>query len=89
MLKEAAVEIAKLEETLAREEREKERLAEQRADLAEAARERGLMLARRGDFEAALRDFRHSLELTTDDWKHRQRVLADVAAIEQHTAAEQ
>lgn len=88
-LKVLEVEIAKLEDQLARDEREKQRLVKQRADLAEAARERGLMLARRGEFEAALRDLRHSLELTTDDWKHRQRVLADVAAIESHKAGQE
>lgn len=76
--------LARLEVKLAREAREANRIADQRADLAEAARERGLMLARRGEFVAALRDLRHSLELTTDTWEHRQRVLADVAAIELH-----
>ncbi len=76
--------LARLQVKLAREQREANRLAEQRADLAEAARERGLMLARRGEFDAALRDLRHSLELTTEDWEHRTRVLADVAAIETH-----
>lgn len=76
--------LAKLEVKLAREAREASRLAGQRTDLAEAARERGLMLARSGQFEAALRDLRHSLELTTDSWEHRERVLADVAAIENH-----
>ena len=77
--------IAELNEQLAREQRESVRLDEQRAGLAEAARERGLMLARRGDFDAALRDLRHSLELTDADWEHRERVLADVAAIEGYT----
>lgn len=78
--------LAKLEVKLAREVREASRLAEQRTDLAEAARERGLMLARSGQFEAALRDLRHSLELTTESWEHRDRVLADVVAIENYKA---
>ena len=81
--------VAKLKVRLAREAREAARLVEQRADLAEAARERGLMLAKRGDFDAALRDLRHSLELTTDAWEYRERVLADVEAIETHKAGGQ
>ena len=57
-----------------------------RAKRAEAARERGLMLARRGEFEAALRDFRHSLELTKHDWEHRDRVLADIGKLSSREA---
>ncbi len=77
-------EVARLERRLEREAREAERLVKQRSDLAEAARQRGLRLARQGEFEAALRDLRHSLELTSDTWEHRERVLADIAAIETH-----
>lgn len=49
---------------------------------AEDARMRGVSFAERGQFDAALADFRHALELSTPGWEHRTRVQADVDAIE-------
>jgi tetratricopeptide (TPR) repeat protein len=54
----------------------------QREEEAEDARSRGLSFAERGQFEEALTDFRHALELSTPTWEHRARVQADVDAIE-------
>jgi tetratricopeptide (TPR) repeat protein len=54
----------------------------QREEEAEDSRTRGLSFAEHGQFDAALADFRHALELSTPSWEHRARVQADVDAIE-------
>jgi tetratricopeptide (TPR) repeat protein len=63
-------------------ERQRQLAITRRLQLAEAARLRGLMRVERGEFEIALEDFRESLELADEDWEHRERVVADVAALE-------
>lgn len=78
------LEIGELEEQLAQEAREAGRLSAQRETLAEAARTRGLRAVQSRDFEAALRDLQHSLELTDETWAHRTRVEADVEAIQDY-----
>ena len=83
------LEIGELEEQLAQEKREADRLAEQRETLAEAARTRGLRAVQSRDFEAALRDLEHSLELTDENWEHRTRVEADVEAIQAYLRNQQ
>lgn len=55
---------------------------EYRVVLAEAARERGLRAAERGDFDVALEHLRGALELANESWPPRVRVLADIEAIE-------
>ena len=72
-----------IEERKARERREVEQVSRQRDTLADASRDRGVILARRGDFAEALRDLNHALELSSESWPHRQRVLADIRAIEE------
>lgn len=49
---------------------------------ADAARTRGLMYAQKGQFELALVDFREALKSAPANWEHRQRVQADLAAVE-------
>jgi len=54
------------------------------AEMAEAARVRGLRHVERDEFEEALVDFKSALRMASDDWEHRGRVQADIAALEQH-----
>jgi tetratricopeptide (TPR) repeat protein len=61
---------------------ERGREQQHRLALAEAARERGLQAAERGDFDAALGDLRSALELSNETWPPRARVMADIEAIE-------
>lgn len=49
---------------------------------ADAARERGLLMAQRAQFADAASDFKRALELAPAQWEHRKRVQADLAAIE-------
>lgn len=49
---------------------------------AEAARERGMLLAQQGHFEEALFDLRQALELSDPTWSERTQVQSNVAAIE-------
>lgn len=49
---------------------------------ADAARERGVLLAQRAQFTEAAADLRRALELAPADWEHRKRVQSDLAAIE-------
>jgi tetratricopeptide (TPR) repeat protein len=49
---------------------------------ADAARTRALMYAQKGQFELALVDFREALKSAPANWEYRQRVQADLAAIE-------
>lgn len=53
----------------------------QRAEEADLARARGLMHAEAGDFERALSEFQHSLQVSTTEWPHRARVSRDIDAI--------
>lgn len=62
--------------------REREREVQHREMLADAARERGLLAAERGDFDSALADLRSALELADETWAPRERVVADIEAIE-------
>lgn len=71
-----------LEARVAEKQRESIRLLEQRVGMAEGARVRGLQAVARGEMQEALQQFRTALELCTDDWSHRERVRADVSAIE-------
>lgn len=49
---------------------------------AEEARTRGLQNAEKGHVSEALADLRRSLEIAPPDWLHRQRVQADIAALD-------
>jgi hypothetical protein len=71
-----------LESRVAEKERERIRQVEQRASMAESARTKGLQAVERGDLTEALQQFRAALELCTEDWPHKERISADVAAIE-------
>jgi tetratricopeptide (TPR) repeat protein len=71
-----------LQERAAERKREATRQLEQRVQLAETARTKGRLATERGDMREALQHFRTALELCTDDWEHRERVQADVEAIE-------
>ena len=51
-------------------------------DEAEEARTRGLQNAEKGHIADAIKDLKHALEAATADWPHRQRVEADVVALE-------
>jgi hypothetical protein len=51
-------------------------------DEAEEARTRGLQNAEEGHIADAIKDLKHALEAATADWPHRQRVEADVVALE-------
>ena len=56
----------------------------QRLEAAESARLRGLRSVERGDYVKALADFRWAAELSTPEWKHTERVLADVQALQEY-----
>lgn len=71
-----------LEQERIREEHERELELQRLAEMAEAARMRGLMHAQRGDHEQALVDLKRALSLSTPDWEHRERVGSDIAALE-------
>lgn len=75
------------------EEREQERQRELKRvrEEAEAARQRGLVYAERGDFPMALIQFRRALELADSvgaeafaggEWEHRAQILRDVEALQ-------
>jgi len=49
---------------------------------AESARTSGLRNAEKGHVTEALVDLRHALEIAPPDWLHRQRVQADIAALD-------
>lgn len=49
---------------------------------AEASRQRGIMHAEQGEHERALGDFERALKLAPPDWEHRERVEADVRALQ-------
>ena len=75
-------EVEQLDDQAQKAQREIDLARAQREEEAEDARTRGLAFAERGQFEEALTDFRHALELSTPAWEHRARVQADVDAIE-------
>jgi len=75
-------ELELLDEQAQKAQREIDLARAQREEEAEDARTRGLSFAERGQFDEALADFRHALELSTPTWEHRARVQADVDAIE-------
>jgi len=75
-------EVELLDEQAQKAQREVDLERAQREEEAEDARTRGLSFAERGQFDEALADFRHALELSTPTWEHRARVQADVDAIE-------
>ena len=75
-------EVELLEDQSQKRQRDLELARSQQEAEAEDARIRGLSFAERGQFDAALADFRHALELATPNWEHRARVQADVDAIE-------
>jgi tetratricopeptide (TPR) repeat protein len=65
-------------------EKHREQLREQQQRLASAAaaRTRGLNAIDRGDMAAALEEFKKAMALTDEAWEHRERVSADIHAIE-------
>ena len=65
----------------AKERRRIQRLGQQQA-MAEASRLKALDLVERGQFRSALSHLQRSLELSTPDWERRERVSADVAALQ-------
>jgi len=71
-----------LEAKLAEEERLRIQRIGQRQAMAEAARLRGLDFGDQGDYRTALGHLKRSLDLSTSDWDQRERVTADVTAIE-------
>jgi tetratricopeptide (TPR) repeat protein len=75
-------EIDLLEDQAQRTQHEAEVARAQIQEEAEDARTRGLAFAERGQFDKALIDFRHALEISAPNWEHRARVQADVDAIE-------
>lgn len=62
--------------------REDLREKEQRLASAAAARTRGVIAVERGQMEEALDEFKKALSLTDETWEHRERITADVVAIE-------
>ena len=82
------IEINKLEARLDDEARiEETRRAEHRV-LIDSIRTRGLLLVQQGNYEGALEQFDMALAEAPEDWAHRERAEADVAAIRVHLAAE-
>lgn len=51
--------------------------------MAEAARERALLQFGRGEYVQSLANFKRSLTMCTEDWEHRERVAANIAALEE------
>lgn len=72
----------RIEARLAEKERLRIKRVGQRQAMAEAARLRGLDFVDQGDFRTALGHLKRSLDLSTPEWDQRQRVTADVTAIE-------
>lgn len=71
-----------LEARTAEKRRDGIRQLEQREAMAESAHTKGLQAVELGDMQEALQQFRTTLELCTEDWPHKERVSADLAAIE-------
>ena len=84
----ATRERAELMALIAEQERvDKQAQAEQREkvsrdrELAEAARQRGLMYSERQEYEKALEDFERALELGDPNWSYREEIERDCAAL--------
>lgn len=78
--------IADRERENAAEARRANKVAEQRQEMAEAARMRGLMHSERGEFDSALLSFREAMERSRPDWEHRAQLQVDIDAIEKWQA---
>jgi tetratricopeptide (TPR) repeat protein len=74
--------IKEIEHERARADHEREIEQQRLAEMAEAARMRGLMHAQRGDHTQALVDLKRALSLSAPDWEHRVRLESDIAALE-------
>lgn len=61
----------------------------QRKTMAEAARVSGLLHVRRSEYAKGLDDLKKSLELSPEQWEHREQVEVDIAALEQYLEQEQ
>ncbi|MCB9915839.1 MAG: hypothetical protein H6828_11950 [Planctomycetes bacterium] len=75
--------IDKLEAEQAERDRKLEQLAYQRQAMAEAARLKALDLVNRAEYEGALFQFQRALELSAPDWERRERISANVVAIQE------
>jgi hypothetical protein len=76
-------EVDRLEAQQAERERQVAQLVVQRQSMAESARLKGIELVNRAQYEEALFQFQRSLELSPPDWERRERVTANVVAIEE------
>jgi tetratricopeptide (TPR) repeat protein len=86
---ELRVEIERLQEEAAA-RLELEESARRRQDsMADSACIMARHAAERGDFAAALEEFRHALELASESWPHTERTRRDVEALEEHLAQAQ
>lgn len=74
-------EVAQIEARAAAKKENADREAANTARLAEATRERGMLLAKKGEFTEALVELRRSLELGGAAWPARRDVETNVAAI--------
>jgi tetratricopeptide (TPR) repeat protein len=74
--------VEKLENEFAQKQRVLDQERKQQLEVAESMRMRGVQHAQQGKFDLALSDFRSALEFAAPNWEHRQRVEADVTAIE-------
>lgn len=80
--------IAELKRAEERERAEKESRRRRDGELAEAARQRGLLYTERGDFPKALRDFERALDLGGPQWEHREQIERDIAALREWKEAQ-
>jgi len=78
---ELRVELERIEQERADAAEHKKEADRQSTELAEQARERGLLRIDSGDYASALKEFQSSLHLAPADWPRRERVERDVAAI--------
>jgi tetratricopeptide (TPR) repeat protein len=76
-------EVDRLEAQQAERDRQVAQLSLQRQAMAESARLKGIELVNRAQYEEALYQFQRSLELSPPDWDSRERVSANVLAIEE------
>ena len=77
------LEVDRLAARQAEQDRQVAQLAVQRQAMAESARLEGIALVNRAQYEDALYQFQRSLELSPPDWDRRERVTANVVAIEE------
>ncbi len=75
------VEIDRLERQSVIDRESQEVQRREKMEMAVWARERGLMRAEAGDFQAALAEFERALRLGPSDWSERDRIERDAAAI--------